>query len=190
VERSHAPSYKPIIKEDMKRSLMCAIAVGATSATVALGSGVATADSYAGQKYSDAAAAAGGAKKTIVIASRVGSRLALNDCIVTRSQNAPFLRGNKFKHVTDLVQFYLNCNGRVASPTNPGNSSASPEGRARKGRRAGRCHPGERRGILIRVDGRSSVGACHVITFAWTVSCRGGALIAAKALVKAVRAVG
>lgn len=130
---AHAISFKPIRKAaDMKRSLMCAIAVGAMAASVALGSGVATADSYAGQKYSDAAAAAGGAKQTIVIASRVGSRLALNDCIVTRSQNAPFLRGNKFKHVTDLVQFYLNCNGRVASPTKPGNSSASPEGRATK----------------------------------------------------------
>jgi hypothetical protein len=30
------------------------------------------------------------------------------------------------------VQFYLNCNGRYASATTPGNSLASPEGREAK----------------------------------------------------------
>ncbi len=37
-----------------------------------------------------------------------------------------------FAHVTDTVQFYLNCNGGYATANTPGPSLASPEGREAK----------------------------------------------------------
>lgn len=107
--------------------------VGALAAATALfGTGVAAADSYAGQTYSDASSAAGDAGQTVVVAARVGDKLDQGDCIVTRSQTAPFASANDGAHVSNTVQFYLNCNGGVATATNPGASVASPEGRAAK----------------------------------------------------------
>ncbi|CDO07285.1 hypothetical protein C1S82_04260 [Mycolicibacterium cosmeticum] len=107
--------------------------VGALAATTALfGTGVAAADDYAGQTYSDASSAAGDAGQTVVVAARVGDKLDQGDCIVTRSQTAPFASANDGAHVSNTVQFYLNCNGGVATATNPGASVASPEGRAAK----------------------------------------------------------
>ena len=43
---------------------------------------------------------------------------------------APWLKGDDFTPVTDTVLLYLNCNAGVASANEPGNSKASPEGRA------------------------------------------------------------
>lgn len=107
--------------------------VGALAAATALfGTGVAAADSYAGQTYSDASSAAGDAGQKVVVAARVGDKLDQGDCIVTRSQTAPFASANDGAHVSNTVQFYLNCNGGVATATNPGASVASPEGRAAK----------------------------------------------------------
>ncbi|GAS94460.1 uncharacterized protein RMCC_1426 [Mycolicibacterium canariasense] len=107
--------------------------VGALAAATALfGTGVAAADNYAGQTYSDASSAAGDAGQTVVVAARVGDKLDQGDCIVTRSQTAPFASANDGAHVSNTVQFYLNCNGGVATATNPGASVASPEGRAAK----------------------------------------------------------
>ncbi|MCX2712235.1 MULTISPECIES: hypothetical protein [unclassified Mycolicibacterium] len=107
--------------------------VGALAAATALfGTGVAAADSYAGQTYSDASSAAGDAGQTVVVAARVGDKLDQGDCIVTRSQTAPFASANDGAHVSNTVQFYLNCNGGVATATSPGASVASPEGRAAK----------------------------------------------------------
>ncbi|MEN4477412.1 hypothetical protein [Mycolicibacterium cosmeticum] len=107
--------------------------VGALAAATALfGTGVAAADDYAGQTYSDASSAAGDAGQTVVVAARVGDKLDQGDCIVTRSQTAPFASANDGAHVSNTVQFYLNCNGGVATATNPGASVASPEGRAAK----------------------------------------------------------
>lgn len=107
--------------------------VGAAAVASALfGTGVAAADSYAGQTYSDAASAAGDAGQTVIVAARVGDKLDEGDCVVTRSQTAPFASANDGAHVSNTVQFYLNCNGGYASATNPGASVASPEGRAAK----------------------------------------------------------
>jgi hypothetical protein len=107
--------------------------VGAAVAAMALfGTGIAAADDYAGQTYADASSAASDAGLTVVIASRVGDFLEQDDCIVTSSQNAPFLHGDDFAHVTDTVQFNLNCEGAVATASSPGASAASPEGRAAK----------------------------------------------------------
>ena len=107
--------------------------VGALAAATALfGTGVASADAYAGQTYSDASSAAGDAGQTVVVAARVGDKLDEGNCIVTRSQTAPFASANDGIHVSGQVQFYLNCAGSYATATNPGSSVASPDGRAAK----------------------------------------------------------
>jgi hypothetical protein len=107
-------------------------AIGALALSTALGTGVASADDYAGQTYSDASSAASDAGQTVVVAARVGDKVDQGDCLVTRSQAAPFASANDGAHVSDTVQFYLNCNGGVASATTPGNSLASEAGRAAK----------------------------------------------------------
>lgn len=105
-------------------------AVGAAAVSMALfGTGVAAADDYAGETYADASSAAGDAGMTVVVAGRVGDKLSQDDCLVTRSQVAPFASANDGIHYDSQIQFYLNCNGGVASATTPGNSAASPTGR-------------------------------------------------------------
>jgi hypothetical protein len=106
-------------------------AVGATVVSMAFfGTGTAAADDYAGQKYSDASSAISSAGKKAVIASRAGDTLSDDDCIVSHSQSAPWIKGDSFAPVTDTVLVYLNCNATVASAKQPGNSAGSPEGRA------------------------------------------------------------
>jgi hypothetical protein len=106
-------------------------AVGATAVSMAFfGSGVAAADDYSGQTYGDASKAISDAGKKAVIASRAGDTLSDDDCIVTHSQSAPWIKGDDFAPVTDTVLVYLNCNATVATAKEPGNSAASPEGKA------------------------------------------------------------
>ena len=118
----------------MKKSIvLSAGSVVAASACMGLfGIGVATADDYAGQTYSDASSAASDAGQSVVVAARVGDKLSQDDCLVSRSQTAPFASANDGAHVSGQVQFYLNCNGGYATATNPGASVASPEGREAK----------------------------------------------------------
>jgi len=112
---------------------ICAGAVGLAGMSFALfGSGVAAADLYAGQSYSDASSAISNAGETAVVASSVGDAVDQGDCVVTRSQQAPWLKGDNFAPVTDTVLLFLNCNAKLASAGAPGNSLASPEGRAEK----------------------------------------------------------
>ena len=110
-----------------------ATALGAAGTAMALFSaGVAAADDYAGMTYDDASSAADEAGATVIVASRVGS-LPDSDCTVERSQNAPFIDGADFvTHVSDTVQFYLNCNGALAGPGKAGNSLQSAAGQAAK----------------------------------------------------------
>ena len=96
------------------------------------GTGVAAADDYAGETYSDASSALSGASEKGVIAGVVGDSVSQDDCVVTRSQKAPWLKGDNFSPVTDTVLLYLNCNAKLATAGKPGNSLASPEGRAEK----------------------------------------------------------
>jgi hypothetical protein len=106
-------------------------AVGATAVSMAtFGTGVAAADDYAGQTYADATKALSDASLKGVVASRVGDKLAQDDCIVTHSQKANWIKGDSFAAVTDTVLLYLNCNATVATAATPGNSAGSPEGRA------------------------------------------------------------
>ena len=106
-------------------------ALGAVSVWMAVfGSGVAAADDYAGQTYADASSALSDNGLTGVIATRIGDAKPDDECIVTHSEKAPWLKGDDFAPVSDTVLLYLNCNATVASATTPGNSAASPEGRA------------------------------------------------------------
>jgi hypothetical protein len=108
-----------------------AAVVGASVVSMAfLGTGVAAADDYAGQTYADASQAISKASKKAVIASRAGDTLSQDQCIVTHSQSAPWIKGDHFAAVSDTVLLYLNCNATVATAKDPGNSAASPEGRA------------------------------------------------------------
>jgi hypothetical protein len=114
-----------------KFAVLTATASGALTASIALwGSGVAHADDYAGKTYADASSALSNAKLKAHIAGRVGDKLPDAQCVVTRSESAPWKKGAKFGAVTDTVLLYLNCNAPVASAAKPGNSAASPAGRA------------------------------------------------------------
>ena len=105
----------------------CAFAISAV-----LGTGVAAADDYAGQSYADASSAASDEGLTVVVASRVGDKVGEDECLVVRSQEAPFTSAIDGATVDDTVQFYLNCNAGVASASTPGNSLASAAGREAK----------------------------------------------------------
>ncbi|MGW4097488.1 MULTISPECIES: hypothetical protein [unclassified Mycobacterium] len=96
----------------------------------ALATGVAAADDYAGQKYSDVQSALAGSGMKGVIATRSGDSESDDDCVVTSSEKASWHKGDNFAPVTDTVLLNLNCNAGVASAKTPGNSAASPEGRA------------------------------------------------------------
>ena len=111
-----------------------AASVGAMAVTLSslafLSAGVATADDYTGQTYGDAVGAIQDAGKKVVISSRSGNAPAGDNCLVTHSESAPWRKGNDFSEVTNTVLLDLNCNAKVASATQAGNSAASPAGRA------------------------------------------------------------
>jgi hypothetical protein len=111
-----------------------ATTVGAMAVTLSslalLSAGVAAADDYAGQTYGDAVGAIQDAGKKVVISSRSGNAPAGDNCLVTHSESAPWRKGNSFAKVTNTVLLDLNCNAKVASATQAGNSAASPAGRA------------------------------------------------------------
>lgn len=117
---------------DVKKLIVGGVsALGAVSVWMAVfGSGVAAADDYAGQTYADASSALSDNGLKGVIATRIGNAKPDDECIVTHSEKAPWLKGDDFAPVSDTVLLYLNCNATVASATTPGNSAASPEGRA------------------------------------------------------------
>lgn len=111
--------------------------VGAMAlSTALLGTGVAAAADYDGQTYADAVAAIEDSGGTPVVATRVGSQLSRDDCIVINTQDHSFLRDPAddvyVLSVTDEVRLNLNCAGGYATATNPGASVASPTGREAK----------------------------------------------------------
>ncbi|PEG57590.1 hypothetical protein CQY21_26955 [Mycolicibacterium boenickei] len=115
----------------MNKMLAAAMVLGASVVPIgALATGVAAADDYAGQKYSDAQSALADAGMKGVVATRDGDALSDDDCVVTHSETAHWHKGDDFAPVTDTVLLNLNCNAGVATAKTPGNSAASPEGRA------------------------------------------------------------
>jgi len=110
---------------------MAAIAIGTSVIPVGiLATGVASADAYAGKTYADAQSALSDAGMKGVIATRAGDTVPDDKCVVTSSEKAPWIKGDKFAAVTDTVLLNLNCSATVATAKTPGNSAASPEGRA------------------------------------------------------------
>ncbi len=120
------------------REITCAFSfLGASIAlaSVALaGSGVAVAASspdVTGQKYSDAQSAISSAGFTPVVVSTVGDQKAWSDCLVTRTQQRTVQPPeNTGGSATTELLVSLNCDASVASAAKPGNSAASPEGKA------------------------------------------------------------
>lgn len=110
---------------------IAAIAFGASVIPVGiLATGIAAADDYAGQTYADASSALSDAGMKGVIATRSGDSLPDDQCVVEKSEKAAWLKGDDFAPVSDTVLLHLNCNAGVATAAKPGNSAASPEGRA------------------------------------------------------------
>ena len=66
---------------------------------------------------------------------RVGSRLPLDECIVTNARDESAFRPAQdgiYGYAEDEVMLSLNCDGGHATATNPGASVASPAGREAK----------------------------------------------------------
>lgn len=119
------------MKKSLTRSVM--VAGGAAALFALLGSGSAAADPnynvYKGQTYNDAATAISQSGGTAIIASKVGSFLPTGACMVTGSRSAYFLDSSG-NNPGGRVLLDLNCNYTFALPGVPGNSHASPEGKA------------------------------------------------------------
>ena len=78
------------------------LAVTALS-TIVLTPGVAAADDYAGQKYSDVVSKLGDSDLAGVIATRAGDLVDDDDCVVSSSEKAPWLKGDDFAPVPETV---------------------------------------------------------------------------------------
>jgi hypothetical protein len=117
----------------MKRPVLGGSATAAALAALAIsGSGVASAATdVTGQKYSDAQSSLSSAGFKPVVESTVGDQKAWPDCIVTRAQKRTVQPPeNSSGSATNEMLVSLNCDAGVASATTPGNSAASPEGKA------------------------------------------------------------
>jgi hypothetical protein len=104
------------------------------AAALAAGAGVAAASpgpDVVGKKYSDAQTALSAAGITPVVSTTVGDRQSWPDCVVDSqvSRTVP-PQENSGESATSRMLISLNCDAAVASALSPGNSLASPEGRA------------------------------------------------------------
>ncbi|KAA0109204.1 hypothetical protein [Mycolicibacterium sp. P1-5] len=116
----------------MKKYLVLGIGgVAAAAASVAMfGAGTASAiNEYAGMTYADASQKISQAGQSATVATRVGSFLPSDQCVVTGSRSADFLDSSG-TNPGNRVLLYLNCNNTFATAGVPGNSIGSPEGRA------------------------------------------------------------
>lgn len=97
-----------------------------------LGSGVASADGLTGKTYDEAVAYISARKGKAVVGTVSGDQLQTGDCIVTSWRKSIFLDASGENSRSNDYLLSLNCNNRVASPGNPGNSVMSPDGIAAK----------------------------------------------------------
>jgi hypothetical protein len=95
------------------------------------GTGTSAADPYVGKTYAEAAARIADKGGTVVISTVVGSQLPTDQCIVAAWHRPTFTRDN-FDHDKRQFLLSLNCVAKIAGGGKPGNSLASPEGRAAK----------------------------------------------------------
>jgi hypothetical protein len=111
-----------------KKFMVLAAAVGAASAM--FGTGVASADQdLTGMTYSEASSAIQQMGATPQVSARVGDRLSQGDCIVTGHTKSAVPPHGFRGAGSNVVLVALDCNGNVASATNPGYSAGSPQGR-------------------------------------------------------------
>ena len=96
---------------------MAAVAAAATDVT--------------GQKYSDAQSSLSSDGLKPVVQTVVGDQEAWPDCVVTRAQKRTVQPPeNSSGSASNEMLVSLNCEAGVATATKPGNSAASPEGKA------------------------------------------------------------
>lgn len=122
----------------MKRFALLAGTVAAAGAFGCTTAAIAHADNeYAGQTYGEAQQAIQQAGGTDTVATVVGDQLPTTQCRVTGSRSASSVDPSGFSTGGGRILLDLNCNADLASPGNPGNSAASPEGRqAQEGQQA------------------------------------------------------
>jgi hypothetical protein len=124
----------------VKKRIIAASTLGAAAVAIGaaglFGAGVASAaPDVVGMTYNDAVSkiedGGGTAKITVTVGDR---QAAMGDCLVTSATDAPFVEASSsdgsFAHVDSEVLLALNCDRGVATPTTPGASLGSPEGRA------------------------------------------------------------
>lgn len=111
------------------RFAVAALGLAALVATAA----PANADDYTGTTYSKASGLASQQGRTPVVATVNGDSVELDDCIVVswRQSSARDPLANGASRANEVL-FNLNCNATLASPGKPGNSAATPQGRAAK----------------------------------------------------------
>ena len=109
--------------------IVLAAAIGAASAVCAMGVANAEPD-LSGMKYSEAKTQIQNMGATPQVSARVGDRLSEDDCLVTGHTRSAVPPHGFPGAGSTIVLVALDCNGNVASATNPGYSAASPEGRA------------------------------------------------------------
>lgn len=119
----------------MDSKTLCGAAIASAAvAAVFVAAGPARAASsptVVGQKYSDAKGALASAGYSIVVSTTVGDEQVRDDCVVTHQQDRTVPPPeNTGASATKQTLLSLNCDAAVASATKPGNSLASPEGRA------------------------------------------------------------
>ena len=108
------------------KALAAGVVTMTALSTIVLTPGIAAADDYAGQKYSDVTSALADSDLTGVIATRSGDLVDDDDCVVTSSEKAPWIKGDDFAPVTDTVLLNLNCNAGVASAKDVGKLEGEP----------------------------------------------------------------
>jgi hypothetical protein len=113
----------------MKRLVMLTVGATAAGALSVPTAAIAHADNeYAGQTYAQAQQAIQQAGGTDTVATVVGDQLPTTQCRVTGSRSANTLDPGGFNSGGGRILLDLNCNNDLASPGNPGNSAASPQG--------------------------------------------------------------
>ena len=116
---------RPVLGVGAAAASLVALAISARGVAAAAGSDV------TGQKYSDAQSALSSAGLKPVVETVVGDQKAWPDCVVTRAQKRTVQPPeNSSGSASNEMLVSLNCEAGIATATTPGNSAASPEGKA------------------------------------------------------------
>jgi hypothetical protein len=116
---------RPVLGVGAAAAGLVALAISASGVAAAAGTDV------TGQKYSDAQSALSSDGLKPVVETVVGDQKAWPDCVVTRAQKRTVQPPeNSGGSATNEMLVSLNCEAGIATATTPGNSAASPEGKA------------------------------------------------------------